>query len=169
MRQLAKALMQELADYTGMPVAMVSRDKMSMVYLERCRGANAVTLAIDVGAHVKLATSAAGRANIAALVANGRPEILDELREHEGENWRVMRPGVEDAIESYIRRGYCTSLGEWRSDVNAVAAPLVPRDGSPILVFNCGGPAHSLTREWIENDVASRLVTLVQRVSEIAP
>ncbi len=168
-RQLARPLMQELADYTGMPVAMVGRDKMSMVYLERCRGANAVTLAIDVGAHVKLATSAAGRANIAALVANGRPEILDELRAHEGVNWHLLQPGVEAAIESYGRHGYCTSLGEWRNDVNAVAAPLVPRDGSPILVFNCGGPAHSLTREWIESDVASRLVTLVRQVSQIAP
>jgi DNA-binding IclR family transcriptional regulator len=169
LRHLAKPLMQELADYTGMPVAMVSRDQMSMVYLERCRGTNAVTLAIDVGAHIKLATTAAGRASIAAMVTNGHPEIIDELRDHEGENWSLVQPGIEAAIESYVTRGYCTSFGEWRSDVNAVAAPLVPRDGSPILVFNCGGPAHSLTRDWIESDVASRLVTLVQRVSEIAP
>ena len=169
LRQLSKPLMQELADYTGMPVAMVGRNKMSMVYLERCRGANAVTLAIDVGAHVKLATSAAGRANIAALVASGHREIIDELRDHEGENWRLVQPGIEAAIESYLSRGYCTSFGEWRGDVNAVAVPLAPRDGTPIVAFNCGGPSHSLSRDWIENDVAPRLVVLVDRVAEIAP
>jgi DNA-binding IclR family transcriptional regulator len=169
LRQLAKPHMQELADYTGMPVAMVGRDQMSMVYLERCRGTNAVTLAIDVGAHVKLATTAAGRASVAAMVTNGHPEIINELRDHEGENWNAVQPGIESAIESYLTRGYCTSFGEWRSDVNAVAVPLVPRDGSPIVAFNCGGPSHSLTRDWIEGDVASRLVALVQRVSEISP
>jgi DNA-binding IclR family transcriptional regulator len=169
LRQLARPLMQELADYTGMPVAMVGRDQMSMVYLERCKGTNALTLAIDVGAHIKMATTAAGRASVAAMATNGHPEIIEKLRDHEGENWRFVQPGIEAAIESYLKRGYCTSYGEWRNEVNAVAVPLVPRDGSSVVVFNCGGPSHSLTRDWIESDVAIRLVSLVQRVSEFAP
>ena len=168
LRKLSKPLMQELADYTGLPVAMVGRDKMSMVYLERCKGTNALTLAIEVGAHIKMATTAAGRATIAAMVTNGHNEILDQLRHHEGQNWALVQPGVEAAIDNYLKRGYCTSYGEWRDDVNAVAVPLVPRDGSPVLAFNCGGASHSLTREWIESDVAERMVSLVRRVAEFA-
>lgn len=40
LRQLAKSHMQELANETGMAAANAGRDRMSMVYLERCRGEN---------------------------------------------------------------------------------------------------------------------------------
>lgn len=169
LRQLAKPDMQELADYTGMPVAMASRDRLTMVYLERCKGTNAVTLAIEVGAHIKLATTAVGRACIAAHPPDVRAKIIDEIRDHEGGNWPDIQPGIERAIEDYQTRGYCTSLIEWKRDVNAVAVPFVPKDGSPIVAFNCGGPAQTLTRDWIESDVAPRLVDLVRRVAAVAP
>jgi DNA-binding IclR family transcriptional regulator len=169
LRQLAKPFMQELADHTGMPVAMASRDRLSMVYVERCKGTNAVTLTIEVGAHIKLATTAVGRACIAAHSLDVRERIIAMIREHEGENWPIVRPGIEMAIEDYKTRGYCTSLTEWKRDVNAVAVPFVPRDGSPIVAFNCGGPSQTLTRERIESDVALRLTDLVRRVAAVAP
>lgn len=169
LRQLAKPYMQELADYTGMPVAMASRDRLSMVYIERCKGTNAVTLAIEVGAHIKLATTAVGRACIAAHPEDERARIVDAIREHEGENWASVQPGIEGAIEDYQTRGYCTSFTEWKRDVNAIAVPFIPRDGSPIVAFNCGGPSGILTRDWIESDVATRLMDLVARVAAVAP
>lgn len=169
LRQLSKPYMQELADYTGMPVAMASRDRLSMVYLERCKGTNAVTLAIEVGAHIKLATTAVGRACIAAHPEDERVRIIDAIRVHEGENWASVQPGIEAAIEDYQTRGYCTSFTEWKRDVNAIAVPFIPRDGSPIIAFNCGGPSGTLTRDWIESDVAPRLIDLVARVAAVAP
>ena len=169
LRQLAKPFMQELADYTGMPAAMASRDRLSMVYLERCKGTNAVTLAIEVGAHIKLATTAVGRACIAAHGPDEQARILALVEEHEGDNWPNVQPGIEAAIEDYQQYGYCTSFTEWKRDVNAVAVPFVPTDGSPIIAFNCGGPSQTLTRDWIESDVAHRLVDLVRRVAAHAP
>ncbi|MGF3021882.1 IclR family transcriptional regulator [Methylobacterium aquaticum] len=168
LRQIAKPYMQELADYTGMPVALASPDRLSMVYLERCRGANAVTLAIEVGAHIKMATTAVGRAYLAVLPPDQRAALFEQLEKHEGAAWVDMRRGIEAAIECYQERGYCMSLTEWKPDVNAVAVALAPRDGSPVMAFNCGGPSQSLTRDWIETDVAPRLVDLVRRVSAVA-
>lgn len=169
LRQLAKPFMQELADYTGMPVAMASRDRLSMVYLERCKGTHAVTLAIEVGAHIKLATTAVGRACIAALGPDARAKVLDDIQDHEGDNWPNVQPSIEAAIEDYLTLGYCTSFTEWKRDVNAVAVPFVPRDGTPIVAFNCGGPSQTLTPDWIQSDVAPRLIDLVRRVAAIAP
>lgn len=169
LRQLAKPYMQELADHTGMPVALASRDRLSMVYLERCRGANAVTLAIEVGAHIKMATTALGRAYVAALPAEKRAALMGELERHEGAAWPEIRRGIEAAMECHEARGYCLSLSEWKPGVNAVAVPFVPRDGSPVMAFNCGGPAETLTRARIESDVAPRLLELVRRVSAVAP
>ncbi|CAG4906992.1 unnamed protein product [Acidocella sp. C78] len=169
LRDLARPFMQALADHSGMPVAMAGRDRMSMVYLERCKGTDAVTLSIEVGAHIRLATSALGRACIAAHPPGERARLLDELRLHEGEAWPAIRPGIEAAIGECAARGYCTSYGDWKPGVNAVAVPFVPRDGTPILAFNCGGPAQTLTKARIEADIAPRLLDLVRRVAAVSP
>jgi len=55
-------------------------------------------------------------------------------------------------------------MGEWTPDIRAVGAPLVPRDGSPILAFNCGGPAYLLDRRRLEEDLGPRLVEMVRKV-----
>ncbi len=169
LRDLARPFMQALADHSGMPVAMASRDRMSMVYIERCKGTDAVTLAIEVGAHIRLATSALGRACIAAHQPEARARLLDEIRAHEGAAWPAIRPGIEAAIAQHEARGYCTSLGDWKPGVNAVAIPFIPRDGTPIMAFNCGGPAQSLTPARIEADIAPRLIDLVRCVAAVSP
>lgn len=167
-RQLAKPLMQELADYAGMPVALAGRDRLTMVYLERCKSQSAITLVIEVGSHIKLATTALGRAYIAALRETDRLSLLSEIEKREGENWPSIREGIDEAIRSYRERGYTTSIEEWKSEVNGVAVPYVPRDGGPVLAFNCGGAAALLTKERIESDIGPRLVELVRRVSAIS-
>lgn len=167
--QLAKPYMQELANYSGMPVALAGRDRLTMVYLERCRGSNPITLAIEVGAHIKLATTAIGRAFLAGISEDLRHEILQEIREHEHEGWPVIERGINDALEAYAKHGYCLSIGEWKTGVNSVAVPLIPTDGSPVLAFNCGGAASHLTRDWIEADISARLKELVRNVSAISP
>ena len=167
-RQLAKPFMQELADYAGMPVALAGRDRLTMVYLERCKSQSAITLVIEVGAHIKLATTALGRAYIAAIPEAERVSLLAEIEKREGENWPAIRTGIEEALQSYRTHGYTTSIEEWKSDVNGVAVPYVPRDGGPVLAFNCGGSAAVLTKERIASDIGPRLVELVRRVSTIS-
>ena len=166
-RQIAKPIMRDLADWSGMPVAMASRDRLAMVYLERCPGAHAISLTIEVGARISLAKTAVGRAAIAAMDEADRAALLDDIRADEGSDWPTVERGIEAALESHARRGYCLSLEEWRPGVNAVAVPLRPRDGSPIIAFNCGGPAQTLTRETLERDIAPRLIEVVQRVAAV--
>lgn len=164
LRDLARPQMQALAEDCGMPVALAGRDRLSMVYLARCRGSNAVTLAIEVGAHIKLASSALGRAYIAALDEPARLALLDRLRAHEGADWPELRRGIEAAIEQHATHGYCLSLAEWKPEVHAVAVPYLPADGSPLVAFNCGGPAQLLPRERIEAEIAPRLLALVRQL-----
>ncbi len=166
-RQLAKPYMQELADYSGMPVALAGHDRFSMIYLERCKGSNPITLAIEVGTHIKLATTAVGRAYLAGISADARAEMLEKLEHHEGENWPAIKRGIDDALECHDKYGYCMSLCEWKSDVNAVAVPFIPRDGSPVLAFNCGGSALQLTHDKIKHDIAQRLIGLTRNVMAI--
>jgi len=167
-RQVARPLMQELADHTGLSVALGGRDRFSMIYLECCRGDSPVTLQLDVGSHLKLTTSAMGRAYLAGLPDTERAALMDKLEAHENERspgrWPGIRDGILQAVEEYRMKGYCLSLGAWKTEVNAAGVPYVPRDGSPVLAFNCGGPSFLLHRKTLEEDHAPRLVELVRRI-----
>lgn len=169
LRQLARPFMQELASQTTLPVAMAGRDGLAMVYLERCKGTNPVALNIEVGAQIKLATTAVGRAYLAALDEAARARAMDDIRAAEGVDWPRVRRGIEAAVDSYQSRGFCLSIGEWRPDVAAVAVPYVPRDGSAVLSFNCGGSVQTLSQDYLETQIAPALVALVARVAAVAP
>jgi DNA-binding IclR family transcriptional regulator len=65
-REVARPFMQELADYSRASVALGSRDRLSLVYIENCRSENGVTLRLDVGARVPIATTATSRGTRAA-------------------------------------------------------------------------------------------------------
>lgn len=168
LRQLAKPYMQEMADRTGLPVAMASRDRLAMVYLERCRGANPVTIAIDIGEHIKLSTSSTGRAHIAALNDREREELFEELSAHEGAKWPSIRARIDESLQFYAEQGYCMSMGEWKPGVNAVAVPIRPRNETPIFVFNCGGPDQYVCRKRLTEEIAPQLKGLVRRVAAVA-
>jgi DNA-binding IclR family transcriptional regulator len=163
-RRLAKPMMQELADYSGLPVALGARDQFSMVYLECCRSSDAITLSIEVGAHIKIANSSLGRAYIAGLSDAAQTVLLDALEVHEGENWPPIEEQILVSVESYKKFGYCLSIGQWKHDVNSVGVPYRPRDGTPVLAFNCGGPSFLVDRNRLVEDIAPRLVDFVRRL-----
>ncbi len=163
-RQVARPLMQELADQTGLAVALGGRDRLSMIYLECCKATGPITLSLDVGSHIKLSTTGMGRAYLAALPEAERAPLMAKLEEHEGERWPEIRDGILQAIEDYRTRGYCRSIGAWKSEVHAVGVPFVPRDGSQVLAFNCGGPAFMVDLKKLEEEFAPRLVAMVRRI-----
>src|SRR6202044_1209724 len=60
-RKLAHPLMQTLAEFGQCMVSLGSRDRLSMIYVDAVRGSAAVTLSLDSGARIQIATSAMGR------------------------------------------------------------------------------------------------------------
>lgn len=163
-REVARPFMQELADYSRASVALGSRDRLSLVYIENCRSENGVTLRLDVGARVPIATTAMGRALIAALPAREREFLFGHISKNEGNRWPRVRAGLEQAVEDLARRGFTLSHGEWQPDVSAVGVPLIAADGSGVFAFNCGAPAYQITRERLEQDIGPRLVNLVRNI-----
>lgn len=163
-RQVARPLMQELAEYSNVSVSLGSRDRLHLVYVEHCRSDATVTLRLDVGSRIPLVTTAMGRALLAGLPEGERAYLLDHGARKHGADWPPMRDGVERALQEYRDCGFTTSVGAWQADVHAVGVPLVPPDGSPILAFNCGGPAFLLDERRLREDLGPRLVNLVRNV-----
>ncbi|HRO60611.1 MAG TPA: IclR family transcriptional regulator, partial [Burkholderiaceae bacterium] len=57
-RQIARPLMQDMADATGALVSLGTRDRLSIIYIESCRGSSIVTLSLDVGSRIPIAATA---------------------------------------------------------------------------------------------------------------
>jgi DNA-binding IclR family transcriptional regulator len=160
-RDIARPLMQTMADRVGCSVAIGVPDKRTMVYIEHCRGQSPLHIGIEVGSHIRMATSAMGRAYLASLDQATRETLLDELCPPDG-NGAAMREGVQAAVEQYQRYGYVTSVGEWKQEINSVGVPLTFHGSQP-YALNCGGSALLLKIEMLDS-VGRELVDLAVRI-----
>lgn len=163
-RQVARPLMQELADFAKAEVSLGTRDRFSMIYMENCRSSALLTLSLDVGSRIALATSAMGRAWLAAVPDNQRQPVLDQLRARDEAAWRDAQPGVDKALQDYRSLGVTCSFGEWQRNVNAIARAFQPGGGLPPMVINCGGPSFNLPPEFLLSEVRPRLIELVGHI-----
>jgi DNA-binding IclR family transcriptional regulator len=163
-RQYARPYLQELADFSRTSVSLGMRDRLSMIYIENCRSQAALTLRLDVGARIPIAITAMGRAYLAVTSHTERSDILERVRELDEMKWPSIVDGVDRAVEEYRTLGCCTSFGDWQPDVNAIAVAFKPDNGSQILSINCGGPAFTLSKEYLLGEVKPRLLELVERL-----
>ncbi|MEW5890950.1 MAG: IclR family transcriptional regulator [Pseudomonadota bacterium] len=163
-RQIARPLMQELADFSQGMVSLGTRDRLSMIYVENCRSQSALTLSLDVGSRIPVATTAMGRAYLAVCPERERNDLMEQVRELDEVAWPRIRQGIETALQQYQELGCCCSFGDWQKDVNAIAVALRPGGGQAPMAINCGGPAFSLSREFLLQEVRPRLIELVQRL-----
>ncbi|HEX2553820.1 MAG TPA: IclR family transcriptional regulator [Microvirga sp.] len=166
-REIARPHMQALADEAGAAVAFGGRDRNSMIYLAQCRASTAFTVRLEVGSRIPMATTAMGRAYLAAIPGDERAEIMDAIQGRFGTRWPEVRAGIERAVDEVARHGFTISAGDWQPDVYAVGAPLAAADGSGIFAFNCGAPAYGLTRDRLQKDLGPRLVALVRTTEAV--
>ncbi|MDD2737047.1 MAG: IclR family transcriptional regulator [Desulfuromonadaceae bacterium] len=163
-RRIARPLMQALAEYTQASVNLGIRDRQNMVYIDTYRNSATFTVQLDVGSQIPIATTSMGRAYLCALPEMERIKLMGQIRKSDENNWPKIKPGIEQALVDYKKRGFCYSLREWREEVSAVSVPLVASDNSEIMVFSCSGASFQLNRELFEKDIGPRLLNLVGNV-----
>jgi DNA-binding IclR family transcriptional regulator len=168
-RQMARPLMQELADFSHTMVSLGMRDRLSMIYVENCRSQAALTLRLDVGARIPVASTAMGRAYLAEISSSERDDILERVRELDELAWPTLRDRVMRAVDEYHALGCCTSFGDWQPDVNAIAVAFRPNENAAPLSINCGGPAFNLSPEFLLEEVRPRLIALVGQLRRPSP
>ncbi|MPT37795.1 MAG: IclR family transcriptional regulator [Achromobacter sp.] len=166
-RQMARPLMKRLADAAGGSASLGMHHGLNMVYLETCRGHDAVSFRPDIGALLPLLPSAMGRAWLAQGAGGEAEPVLEALRRQDPAAWRRYAPDWEQARRDLAESGYCVGQGDWHSDVHAVAVPLRARVDGQALVFNCGVPVARLRPGDLRGRIAPRLVTLVARVEKM--
>jgi DNA-binding IclR family transcriptional regulator len=163
LRALARPLMQDLADQSQAMVSLGMREGLSMIYVENCRSLETLTLSLDVGSRIPLATTAMGRAYLAACASDERRRLVEQMAQRAADPESVTQ-GVQRACEEYERTGCCLSIGEWQADVHAIAVAVRPQFGRSLMAINCGGPASHLSRDYLLDEVRPLLLRMVERL-----
>lgn len=167
-REVARPMMQQLADQCRGAVSMGVRDGLSMIVIERARHGSLSTVPLDIGADRDLAKTALGRAYLAALNPARHEALLTELGQVAPDMIDDVQHGIESAVRHYRENGYTISAGDWRTDYFAVGVPMVLKNGT-ILAFNCGGLASQVTMSDLPElgRRLSEMVTALARAQEV--
>lgn len=163
-RKLARPMMQELCEFSGGTVSLGVRDRLSMLYIESCRSTAALALTLDVGSRIPLATSAIGRAWLAAVAPREREDVMEQIRELDHVAWPNIKRGIDQGVHDHEELGVTCSFGEWQKDVNGIARAFEPGGGLPVMAINVGGPSFSLTREFLLEEVKPRLLHMIAQL-----
>jgi DNA-binding IclR family transcriptional regulator len=158
-RREARPLLHALSQQTNASVHLAINDGVHMQVVDTYWHSSAFV--IDIGSRVPVATTSLGRAYVCALPEDERKLMLAQIRERHRAEWPLARKRFEESFRDYEQHGYCFALGDWRRDVNAVATPFDPRDGTKPLVVGCSGAAFQFTPDLLERDIGPRLLALV--------
>ena len=166
LRQLARPMMQEVADFSRAVVALGLRVGLGIIYIEVCRDRAALTLSLDVGSRVPIETTAIGRAYLAVAGDDERRQIFERLRTAEPTSWARRKKVLDAAIAQHHALGCCSSFAEWQPDVAGLAIGFQPGGGLPAMAVNCGGLAFGLSRSFLLDEVRPRLAGMVRRLGD---
>lgn len=162
-KEVSRPLMQQLANDTGCLIALGMRDGMSMLYLETCRSDSIVTIRLNIGSRIPLATSAMGRAYLAGAKPGARRGLEERIRTLDVAGWPRIEQGIRQAVADIEQYGCCSSFGDWRGEVNAIASPLRVGKGMPLMVLSAAGP-RSMAPEAFMHDVRPQLLDTVRAI-----
>lgn len=163
-RQVARPLMRELADACGASVGIGARDRHTMLYVENSASTLNQNFRLHTGSRVQLATSAMGRAYYCGLDEPSREALVDEISVHKSSDRKAVKASLEAGRKDFQDLGFCLSIGDWQTDVNAVGVPYRSPDGTAVLSFNCCGPSFQLPRDELITKWGPRLVNMVRNV-----
>ena len=164
-RRVARPIMQKLADTTNLHIGLAVRDKLMMFNVETCEGHGLVGLRLAPGSRVPMAITSLGKAYLAAISEEERNGILDAIRRQYGDDWPLVRRSIETSIRDVAERGFCVSMGEWRKDINAVGAAIVPPGGGTIYALSFGGPAYLVSQDHLEHEFGPALAAAANTIS----
>jgi DNA-binding IclR family transcriptional regulator len=147
LRAVARPHLQALAEATGTSAFLGVRDGADMLVIEAGRARSAVAvLGADVGTRMALATSALGRAWLAAVDPATRARALGGAPD----------AALQAALAMAREQGHVLSLGEWHPAIVAAAVPLRTARGE-VVSLNCGGPTAVLSARRLHDEVLPRL------------
>ncbi len=169
-RQKARPFMREFAQRTGGAVSIAVASDMDYVFVESVRETQLMLHVPDVGFSAPLASTAMGRALLAAMPDSKLRQYRQRMVRYRPDEWREHGESALAAIEECRTRGYCSVFGTWRPEVLALASPLGHTLSGEALAINCGLQSWMTTPEQIaEAKLGPRLDALARCIRALIP
>ena len=163
-RDIARPLMQDLANAANASVYLGVRDGLDIVYVEACRAPESMVIRLGVGSRVPLAETGIGRAYLAALDDAALEPLMEKLAKVYGDAWPDREATTRAAIAEARRTGFATTIGGWIPEANSAGAAILDAQRQPVYAINIGGLQSIVSRERLESDLGPRLVALAREI-----
>lgn len=150
-RDAALPMMRELRRETGETAHLMVLQEGRAVLIERVETEHPIRAVIPLGSTVPLHGSSNGK----AMLAHRSPEevlaILGGRLERHTERTIVDWTEFHAELDSVRRRGYATNVGEWRTDITAVASPIFDVDGRVSASLSVSAPGSRMPADLRES------------------
>ena len=169
MRELARPMMQEVADFTKATISLGENDGQHMVIVEICHGSPTYRLRLDVGQRVPHNTTALGRAYLAAMSPEQRVLRVEAIcRPLQPAARTKLSAEIHSSLKNFDKQGFVYSLGDWNPEIFAVGVPLISVDRTRVMALSCSGAMFDVTRKRLVSEYAPRMVEMRDRIYEAA-
>jgi DNA-binding IclR family transcriptional regulator len=167
-RQVARPLMQEVAESVRGTVSIGLLDGTEAIYVETARSGDVGPHVPDIGLPIPVVSTAMGRA-VASILPTAECALLEErLRADAADLWSTHRDKYRAGIRQCADRGFCTCHGEYIASIHAVAAPLFySRSLEQSFAINCGIPAFRLQSGQLESEIGPRIRALAASIRSL--
>jgi len=167
-RQVARPMMQELAQSVRGTVSIGLLDATSMIYVETARSGDVGPHVPDIGMPIPVVMTAMGRAAAATLPPADADRLERQIAAEDAALWSAFRDKYRAGITQCTSRGFCTCWGEYIASIHAVAAPLFhAREAKQSFSINCGIPAFRLQPGQLEGEIGPRIAALADSIRAI--
>lgn len=164
-RQVARPLMQTMANEVGGVVSMGVQLGRKMVYVESCASAKSVSPVVaGIGSKIPMYPTAMGRAYLCGLSNTERKQLLDAITPGWDQHDSKYRVLVDDALAQFRQWGFCLAMHNLVRETRSVGVPLRGEVDEMRYAFNCGMPVVRLKEGQMETEIGPRLMDLVRNV-----
>ncbi|MGH2936111.1 MAG: IclR family transcriptional regulator [Gaiellaceae bacterium] len=141
LREIAAPHLRELSDETGFTVNMAILDNLDIVYVDRCRSAQAgqreIDLNLHVGARLPAYCTSLGKVLLAHLAPEERDDRLGRIEfTQRGPNTLTSREALASELERVRKQGYAVNNEELAYGLRSIAAPVLTHDGAAAAAIN---------------------------------
>lgn len=139
--------LQRLSEACGETVDLAVLDGAQVTYLQVVESSQRVKIAAAVGQRLPAHCTASGKAFMAFLPDDQVQGILDAGLSCYTDRTRITLSELSEDLCLARERGYALAMGEYETDIHAVAAPILDAAGYPLAAIAIVGPSYRMPRE----------------------
>lgn len=160
----AATAMRELRDRYGETVHLTVPDGEDIVVISRIDGTNSLRTFLELGVRAPMLSTAGGRAMLSVMPDEVVDKLISQGATRHTRRTKLDGNSIRAEVQRCRSRGYATNEAEWRSDIAALAAPVIGRSGKAIAAISISMP-HIRLAELDREEAGPWLVAKCREVS----